>query len=176
MNKQKCIHGKTQDEYCAHCREDENADILLMSEENLDCGLKNDELIWVLNLVLRELNFAGRLKVLRAAKKWQKFFHENKTDAHFAGVRACNELNAYLVKFTSYYPAVKLGRLTCGFQKDMGSVVHAVTEFGSLCGAKPGGRRSVGWSDPIHDTGNYTTVTCDKCLVNIQKLQQVING
>lgn len=59
-----------------------------------------------------------------------------------------------------------LGRLANSFQRDTGIRYHAVP-FGSikaLCGAKPRGRRSVGWSF-YH--GEH--VTCPRCVERIEK-------
>lgn len=66
----------------------------------------------------------------------------------------------------STHPAALAGRCANGYERDGGSVVHAVTNDGlqrALCGREPG-RRSVGWSDrPMEQ------VTCARCLNKLTK-------
>ena len=73
----------------------------------------------------------------------------------------------------TYASVVKMGRLTCGFQKGHGVVRHAIPMddyfFGckgkALCGTQPG-RRSVGW---VNDE-EVTEVTCARCLGKMRKI------
>jgi len=71
---------------------------------------------------------------------------------------------------------VKMGRLSCGCQKDHGVVRHGMfkdqycwgTHSKALCGSAPG-RRSVGF---VNDE-DITEITCERCLAKIKKLKKV---
>src|SRR5688572_12887157 len=65
-----------------------------------------------------------------------------------------------------YYIGRLAGRCADGFERDGGSLYHAVKGWSALCGAKPG-RRSAGWSEHQGDR-----VTCPKCQRKILKLEK----
>jgi hypothetical protein len=62
--------------------------------------------------------------------------------------------------------ATKGGRAANGFQRDQGSVTHAIpngADYGfqkALCGTEPG-RRSIGWTGI--ESKRYQKVICEKC-------------
>ena len=79
------------------------------------------------------------------------------------------------VDHPAYYPVVKAGRCSNGYEGGRGQVVHlvydAINKFGevngsALCGTAPQGR-SIGWSvvgDKLQAASEYQQVTCEKCL------------
>jgi len=76
-----------------------------------------------------------------------------------------------------YIPLSKSGRSRNGFQRDSGTIYHAVPESRvngdnfstALCGAVPG-RTSSGWGEH-----KRLVVTCSKCLKKMQKLETANN-
>ena len=62
-----------------------------------------------------------------------------------------------------YSPRAKAGRRANGYERDGGSIVHAVglNKHAALCGSKPGDRSDWSvWESPA--------VTCPKCLKKLE--------
>lgn len=127
--------------------------------------------VWIISFFTSHMTITQYLKHLEKIAKWDKIFKKGETDKNFHGVEALALIKELVNPGDdlAFDPRVKLGRLANGFQSDHGTVIHAVCRLGSYCGTKPGGRRSVGWSEP-----EDSPVNCPKCLEKIKMVEKAL--
>lgn len=127
--------------------------------------MEQTELDWILRFILSELPFSQHMKLLKQARKMDECIVD---DPQFVGRKALRAFLEYQTDtFLSFEPRILLGHLANGAQSDHGTIVHAVPNgrLTAYCGAKPSGKRSVGWSDEPKDQ-----VSCPKCIKCVEKL------